>query len=732
MKRTRNGKSKKAKADRIDEVDVEDITEAITGEFEILRLPELAANLERQHPLAEVATPEAGPGAAHGVAAPAAETNGTAAAQINGAAAAQVNGAAVAHADPDPSQRGDSERAAFLLSHLETEIARLHEKWHGIDAEFKIRDARIVQLHEDLESRDAAMEKLGADLHGATAALAAAEERAAGKDKELAALAADQQARDARIERLLADGEAAEQRQRALNEKVVATDAEAARLARQLQQEQARVAEVAAANDGLRAEKQQLQEKVQDLETYIDGRRGSWLELQAEIDGRKNALVAMEKIVRTRDESMARHDEEQKRLAARILDLERECSELAGRRKEREAAHDEVQAKLAHQLVLTEQLKAEYASRLKEMEQASAKAVSNQKLVESLERGMERRDESLAELTASLEKHQRAAGELAILKEKLTHRADDLERSLQERVLQVQTLRDESHAAHEELRIAQQQLAERSTHLAASQQLAEEKARLVDSLAADVRALQSDIAAARADSARSAERAAEAARLHDEALEETKRLKAEAVVQRESIARLEADLGKKQAAADLLERNVGRITDLKASMAALDLRLDEKAGARDSALIDFGSTVASDKPLGAVGPADDDLPGDALVRTRSTFDRANRDVPEARARARRFIMLDGPDPIDYPFVKNDITIGRGRDNDIRIASQFISRVHARVSTQGARTVIEDAGSKNGILVNSERVDRHVLRDGDVVSLGGELNLKFVDAATAPQ
>ena len=43
-------------------------------------------------------------------------------------------------------------------------------------------------------------------------------------------------------------------------------------------------------------------------------------------------------------------------------------------------------------------------------------------------------------------------------------------------------------------------------------------------------------------------------------------------------------------------------------------------------------------------------------------------------------------------------------------------------------MIEDAGSKNGILVNSERVQRRVLRDGDVVSLGGELNLRFVDAA----
>ena len=90
-------------------------------------------------------------------------------------------------------------------------------------------------------------------------------------------------------------------------------------------------------------------------------------------------------------------------------------------------------------------------------------------------------------------------------------------------------------------------------------------------------------------------------------------------------------------------------------------------------------------------------------------------------------MVGGRD-VDYPLLKREMTIGRGHGSDIRIASHFISRVHAKVSTNGIATVIEDAGSKNGVLVNSERVLRRVLRDGDIVSLGGELNLRFVDTA----
>jgi pSer/pThr/pTyr-binding forkhead associated (FHA) protein len=94
---------------------------------------------------------------------------------------------------------------------------------------------------------------------------------------------------------------------------------------------------------------------------------------------------------------------------------------------------------------------------------------------------------------------------------------------------------------------------------------------------------------------------------------------------------------------------------------------------------------------------------------------------------RKLVITLGGEAINYPIVKNLMTIGRGHDADIRIASHFVSRVHAKISTKGAATIIEDAGSKNGILVNSERVQRRVLRHGDVVSIGGELNLKFVDA-----
>jgi hypothetical protein len=120
------------------------------------------------------------------------------------------------------------------------------------------------------------------------------------------------------------------------------------------------------------------------------------------------------------------------------------------------------------------------------------------------------------------------------------------------------------------------------------------------------------------------------------------------------------------------------------------------------------------------------LPIDLFLGEDSDADCVDIGLPGEAGAKRKFIAMVDGEGINYPIHKREMTIGRGRTSDIRIASHFISRVHARVIAHDIGTVIEDAGSKNGILVNSERVSRRALRDGDIVSLGGKLDLKFVD------
>ena len=82
------------------------------------------------------------------------------------------------------------------------------------------------------------------------------------------------------------------------------------------------------------------------------------------------------------------------------------------------------------------------------------------------------------------------------------------------------------------------------------------------------------------------------------------------------------------------------------------------------------------------------------------------------------LSIDGKAVGELHLVPGRKVVGRTPDNDLQIDSKFISRHHCQLVT-GADgvTVIEDLNSTNGIMVRGQRVRRHTLRDGDVVSVG---------------
>jgi len=81
----------------------------------------------------------------------------------------------------------------------------------------------------------------------------------------------------------------------------------------------------------------------------------------------------------------------------------------------------------------------------------------------------------------------------------------------------------------------------------------------------------------------------------------------------------------------------------------------------------------------------------------------------------------------------DITIGRSNDCIIHIPVRWISRTHAFLRRRRGDFILEDAGSKNGVFVNGQRVSKaHPLVDGDIIQLAPGLELIYVDSeATAP-
>jgi len=85
---------------------------------------------------------------------------------------------------------------------------------------------------------------------------------------------------------------------------------------------------------------------------------------------------------------------------------------------------------------------------------------------------------------------------------------------------------------------------------------------------------------------------------------------------------------------------------------------------------------------------------------------------------------------DFRLRRGTTVIGRGLDTDVRLPDDLASREHARLeytwdpAAQVSSFVLIDQGSTNHTFVNSHRVERVELKDGDKIRIGGTV-LKFV-------
>jgi FHA domain len=178
------------------------------------------------------------------------------------------------------------------------------------------------------------------------------------------------------------------------------------------------------------------------------------------------------------------------------------------------------------------------------------------------------------------------------------------------------------------------------------------------------------------------------------------------------IERMLAELRAKQDALDLLERNAQKLNDLGASLKGLD----RKFSATEVVMTRLRPVPTPAAPASEAGIVD--------------IGRPLGDEPRAaggKASGKMIIAVDGSHRRTYPLAGQDVTIGRSPESDIRIQSPFVSRLHARIFVQDADTLIEDLGSKNGVLVNAKPVQKaRALHHGDIISLGGHLELKYVD------
>ena len=212
----------------------------------------------------------------------------------------------------------------------------------------------------------------------------------------------------------------------------------------------------------------------------------------------------------------------------------------------------------------------------------------------------------------------------------------------------------------------------------------------------------------------------------------------------EAIAQLEAEVEYKrqQVAAQLVELH-DREQQLRAATSELGALRNELDDSRSNVARLEETLADKDRALEARDARITALHEELKQRIAAAEKRAAADLspPPLDSAARRpaahdavadnvstpaLICLTGDAPKRFALTKNTITVGRGPQCDLQIVTHFVSREHARLTLSGGATLIEDLGSRNGVFVNSVRVDRRRLQQGDLVTIG-ETQFRFVES-----
>lgn len=92
--------------------------------------------------------------------------------------------------------------------------------------------------------------------------------------------------------------------------------------------------------------------------------------------------------------------------------------------------------------------------------------------------------------------------------------------------------------------------------------------------------------------------------------------------------------------------------------------------------------------------------------------------------AKLILKHEGVNLRDYVLSDEVTTLGRRADNHIQIDDAAISGRHAQFIRQKSEYLddhfdyyVEDLGSTNGTKVNDEKIDKHLLKNGDIVQVG---------------
>lgn len=106
-------------------------------------------------------------------------------------------------------------------------------------------------------------------------------------------------------------------------------------------------------------------------------------------------------------------------------------------------------------------------------------------------------------------------------------------------------------------------------------------------------------------------------------------------------------------------------------------------------------------------------------------------VPRQNGEMGRLRVIQGADSgATFVLFGQEISVGRGEENDVQVADLKMSRRHVVLKFMGAAWAIQDQGSANGVQKNGQWIRQDQIRSGDVLQVG-ETTFEFMagDAST---
>ena len=90
---------------------------------------------------------------------------------------------------------------------------------------------------------------------------------------------------------------------------------------------------------------------------------------------------------------------------------------------------------------------------------------------------------------------------------------------------------------------------------------------------------------------------------------------------------------------------------------------------------------------------------------------ANPGVPVIR------VLSGGLNGLEHPLANELFVIGRDPQSDIVIDAPEVSRRHATITKMAGQYLLTDTASRNGVYVHNMRLERAVLKHGDLFQIG---------------